>query len=62
MGKIRNFIIPLTLVGAVTLLPKVLRTKDVKKKKGKIHQDIKNQYDIDEDNLFIWFIIFIRVI
>ena len=53
MGKIRNFIIPLTLVGAVTLLPKVLRTKDVKKKKGKIHQNIKNHYDIDEDSLFI---------
>ena len=53
MGKIRNFIIPLAMVGAVTLIPKVLRTKDVKKKKGKIHQDIKNQYDIDEDNLFI---------
>ena len=61
MEKISKFIIPLVVVGTITILPKILRTKDVKKKKGKIHQDIKNQYDIDEDNLFIWFIIFIRV-
>ena len=53
MEKIRKFIIPLVVVGAITILPKVLRTKDVKKKKGKVHQNIKNHYDIDEDSLFI---------
>ena len=53
MEKIRKFIIPLVVVGTITILPKILRTKDVKKKKGKVHQIIKNHYDIDEDSLFI---------
>lgn len=53
MGKIRNFIIPMAVVGVVSLLPKVLRKKDLKTKKGNHYQTIKNNYDIDEDNLFI---------
>lgn len=52
MAKIRNFVVPLTMVGVVTLLPKVLRFKDVGKKK-KVIKNIKTNYDIDEDNLFI---------
>lgn len=52
MAKIRNFVVPLTMVGVVTLLPKVMRFKDNSKKK-KVIKNIKSNYDIDEDNLFI---------
>ena len=52
MAKIRNFVVPLTMVGVATLLPKVLRFKDAGKK-NKIIKNIKSNYDIDEDNLFI---------
>jgi hypothetical protein len=49
MVKIRNLIVPLVVVGTITLLPKVL----VPKKKKKIVKNLKKHYDIDEDNLFI---------
>lgn len=49
MVKIRNFIVPLVVVGTITLLPKVL----VPKKKKKVIKNIKKHYDIDDDNLFI---------
>lgn len=52
MVKIRKFILPLTLVGMVTFLPKVLLKKDASKKKDKI-KSIKRDYDINDDNLFI---------
>ena len=49
MVKIRNLIIPLVVVGTVTLLPKVL----IPKKKKKVTRNLKKDYDIDDDNLFI---------
>jgi hypothetical protein len=49
MVKIRNLIVPLVVVGTITLLPKAL----VPKKKKKIVKNLKKHYDIDEDNLFI---------
>lgn len=49
MVKIRNFIVPLVVIGTITLLPKKL----IPKKKKKVIKNIKKDYDIDEDNLFI---------
>jgi hypothetical protein len=49
MVKIRNLIIPLVVVGTVTLLPNVF----IPKKKKKVTRNLKKDYDIDEDNLFI---------
>ena len=51
MEKIRKFIIPLALAGALTFIPKVFRNQTPKKKK--IIKDFKKRYGIDEDNLFI---------
>jgi hypothetical protein len=48
MVKIRNLIVPLVVVGTVTLLPKVLIPK-----KKKVVRNLKKDYDIDDDNLFI---------
>ena len=51
MGKIRNFIVPMVVLAGVSMfLPKSMRVKKEKKKKV---IDIKKQYDIDEDSLFI---------
>lgn len=52
MAKIRNLILPLVLIGATTFLPKVVVPKKQIKKK-KVVKNIKKNYDIDEDNLFI---------
>lgn len=52
MAKIRNLFLSLVLVGAVTFLPKVVvPNKQVKKKR--VVKNIKKDYGIDEDNLFI---------
>jgi hypothetical protein len=52
MAKIKNFIVPLVLAGVVTFLPKiVIPKKQIKKKK--VIKNIRKDYGIDEDNLFI---------
>jgi hypothetical protein len=49
MVKIRNLIVPLVVVGTITLLPRVI----IPKKKKKVVKNLKKDYDIDDDNLFI---------
>lgn len=52
MAKIRNLFLAVLLTGAVTFLPKVVIPKKQIKSK-KMTRNIKKEYDIDEDNLFI---------
>ena len=52
MAKIRNLFLSLVLVGAVTFLPKVVIPKKQTKKR-RVVKNIKKDYVIDEDNLFI---------
>jgi hypothetical protein len=52
MAKIRNLFLSLVLVGAATFLPKVVIPKKQIKKKPVV-KNIKKDYGIDEDNLFI---------
>lgn len=52
MAKIRNLFLSLVLVGAATFLPKVVIPKKQIKKK-RVVRNIKKDYGIDEDNLFI---------
>lgn len=52
MAKIRNLFLSLMLVGAVTFLPKVVVPKKQIKKR-RVVKNIKKDYGIDEDNLFI---------
>ena len=61
MAKIRNLFLSLVLVGAVTFLPKVVIPKKQTKKRTVV-KNIKKDYGIDEDNLFIWNFIFILVL
>ena len=52
MAKIRNLFLSLVLVGAATFLQKVVVPKKQIKKK-QVVKNIKKDYGIDEDNLFI---------
>lgn len=52
MAKIRNLFLALLLTGAATFLPKVVVPKKQIKNKKTV-RNIKQDYDIDEDNLFI---------
>jgi hypothetical protein len=52
MAKIKNFIVPLVVAGVVTFLPKIVIPKKQMKKK-KVIKNIRKDYGIDEDNLFI---------
>jgi hypothetical protein len=52
MARIRNLFLSLVIVGAATFLPKVVIPKKQTKKRTVV-RNIKKDYGVDEDNLFI---------